>query len=67
MLRHLEHPDYGSVPTIGPAVKYSESDIAEGWTAPPTLGQHTRQVLKEWLGADDVRVTELVAGGAAQE
>jgi succinate--hydroxymethylglutarate CoA-transferase len=67
MLRHLEHPDYGSVPTIGPAVKYSESDIAEGWTAPPTLGQHTREVLKEWLGADDGRVSELVAGGAAQE
>jgi succinate--hydroxymethylglutarate CoA-transferase len=67
MLRHLEHPGYGRVPTIGPAVKYSASDIAAGWTAPPMLGQHTRVVLKEWLGADDARVSELVASGVARE
>lgn len=67
MLRHLEHPDYGRVPAIGPAVKYSGSDIAAGWTAPPTLGQHTREVLKEWLGAADARVTALVTAGAARE
>jgi crotonobetainyl-CoA:carnitine CoA-transferase CaiB-like acyl-CoA transferase len=66
MLRHLEHPRYGRVPAIGPAVKYSASDVAAGWTAPPALGEHSRAVLKEWLGIDDRRVDELVAAAVVQ-
>lgn len=66
MLGHLEHPVYGRVPTLGPAVKYSGSDITAGWTAPPEIGQHTRAVLEEWLDLDDRRVDELVAAGAVQ-
>jgi succinate--hydroxymethylglutarate CoA-transferase len=51
MLSHLDHPGYGRVPTIGPAVKYGDFDIAEGWTAPPLLGEHREAVLREWLPA----------------
>lgn len=50
MLRHLEHPVYGRLPTLGPAVKYSAFDIAAGWTAPPLKGEHSDQVRTEWLG-----------------
>jgi succinate---hydroxymethylglutarate CoA-transferase len=66
MLRHLEHPAYGKVPTLGPAVKYSGSDIAAGWTAPPAVGEHTRVVLEEWLGLSDRRVNDLLATGVVQ-
>ena len=46
----LKHPLYGEVPSLGPAAKYSTFDVAQGWTAPPLLGEHTDAVLKEWLG-----------------
>jgi len=50
MVQHVEHPDYGRIPVVGPAVKYSEFDIAAGWQAPPELGEHTGAVLSDWLG-----------------
>jgi succinate---hydroxymethylglutarate CoA-transferase len=49
MLQHLQHPTYGELPTIGPAVKYGSFDITEGWSAPPLLGEHTEAVLHDWL------------------
>jgi len=50
MLLSIPHPIYGSLPTLGPAVKYSGFDIADGWKAPPLLGEHTAQVFADWLG-----------------
>ena len=50
MLRHLDHPAYGRVPTLGPAVKYSGFDVTDDWSAPPLKGEHTEQVLHDWLG-----------------
>jgi succinate--hydroxymethylglutarate CoA-transferase len=54
MLLSLDHPRYGSISTIGPAVKYSGFEIAEGWRAPPLLGEHTDQVYADWLGEADM-------------
>ncbi len=62
MLRQLEHPSYGRLPTIGPAVKYSGFDIAAGWQAPPLLGEHTAQVIDEWLGEGAARAAGSGAG-----
>ncbi len=53
MKRTVEHPTYGTVPTIGPAVKYTGFDIAADWTAPPLTGEHTRDVLRDWLDISD--------------
>lgn len=50
MLRPVEHPSYGTLPQIGPASKYSAFRVEEGWTAPPLLGEHSEEVLREWLG-----------------
>ena len=37
------------------------------WTAPaPTLGQHTREVLRD-LGFSDARIAAFIASGAARE
>jgi succinate---hydroxymethylglutarate CoA-transferase len=49
MLRWLEHPEHGKVPTLGPAVKYSGFDVTAGWQAPPGIGEHGDEVLAEWL------------------
>jgi len=50
MLRPVEHPGYGTLPQMGPASKYSSFRVEEGWTAPPLLGEHSEEVLREWLG-----------------
>ncbi|MCJ2052894.1 CaiB/BaiF CoA transferase family protein [Methylobacterium sp. J-070] len=57
----LDHPTYGTVPTLGPAARYSEFDITAGWTAPPQLGEHSTEVLSEWLGYSHLRIEELRA------
>jgi succinate--hydroxymethylglutarate CoA-transferase len=55
----LNHPLYGEVPSLGPAVRYSSFDVAQGWTAPPLLGEHTDAVLKEWLGLTSTDIAAL--------
>ncbi|TAN14566.1 MAG: CoA transferase [Rhizobiaceae bacterium] len=50
MVQAIEHPTHGEMPVIGPAVKYSECDVAAGWTAPPEIGEHSDAVLCDWLG-----------------
>jgi len=52
MLQHVEHPIYGQIPVIGPAVKYGSFDIVESWSAPPLAGEHTDEVFSEWLGGE---------------
>jgi succinate--hydroxymethylglutarate CoA-transferase len=54
MLASMKRPDGTEMPVIGPAVKYSSFDIAAGWTAPPALGEHREEVLREWLGAAQI-------------
>jgi succinate--hydroxymethylglutarate CoA-transferase len=50
MQQELKHPQYGAVPSLGSAIKFSSFDVHEGWSAPPLLGQDTDAVLAEWLG-----------------
>lgn len=52
MQLELKHPQYGAVPSLGSAIKFSSFDVHEGWTAPPLLGEDTRAVLREWLGTE---------------
>ncbi len=52
MQLELKHPQYGAVPSLGSAIKFSSFDVHEGWTAPPLLGEDTEAVLREWLGTE---------------
>lgn len=52
MQLELEHPQYGAVPSLGSAIRFSSFDVHAGWTAPPLLGEHTQAVLREWLGTE---------------
>ncbi|XP_060516666.1 succinate--hydroxymethylglutarate CoA-transferase [Cylas formicarius] len=58
IVQTLDHPIAGKVKVVGPPVKYSGGGN-EIRTAPPTLGQHTDEVLKDLLGYDDGRIKQL--------
>ena len=62
MVQKVRHPHYGEISVIGPAVKYSGCDITQGWTAPPEVGEHTTEVLHEWLGVDEVAPLQTKTG-----
>ena len=49
-MRHsLQRGDGVDLPTIGPAVKYSSFEVTQGWSPPPRVGEHTAEVLRDWL------------------
>jgi crotonobetainyl-CoA:carnitine CoA-transferase CaiB-like acyl-CoA transferase len=47
---------------IGSPMKFSETPVDYRY-APPTLGQHTDEVLKEWLGLDPEAISKLRSDG----
>lgn len=51
MIQEVEHAEYGRVSLIGSAIKFDDLDLAADWRAPPLFGEHTEQVLADWLGA----------------
>lgn len=56
----LPHPTAGSAPGVANPIKFSESPV-EYRSAPPTLGQHTDEVLANVLGFDEDRLAALRA------
>jgi len=57
----LPHATAGSVPQVANPVKFSATPV-EYKRAPPILGEHTEEVLREKLGYDDERIAQLRAG-----
>ncbi|KIV95166.1 hypothetical protein PV10_02847 [Exophiala mesophila] len=62
MVQEIEHDSCGKIEVVSPPVKYSESVIGIR-SAPPTLGQHTDEVLTEVLGWSGEDVQKLKADG----
>ena len=60
MIVEVEHPEGGSYEATGTPFKLSAAG-EERFTPPPTLGQHTAEVLRDVLGYDDERVAQLYA------
>lgn len=63
LVRHLAHTAAGQVPTIANPVWFSESPV-DYRSAPPTLGQHTRDVLQNVLGYSTAKIAALADAGA---
>jgi succinate--hydroxymethylglutarate CoA-transferase len=59
MLCHVQHPAYGELPQLGPAIKYSGFDVGADWKAPPLLGEHSEEILREWLNMDGDEIASL--------
>ena len=60
MLVDVPHRNGGSVKIPGNPIKLSEVTDEE-FLAPPLLGEHTREVLMEWLGYSDEDLESLDA------
>ncbi|QRF61678.1 CaiB/BaiF CoA-transferase family protein [Variovorax paradoxus] len=56
----VEHATAGSIPLVANPIRLSASPVAYR-RAPPTLGQHTREVLADELGCDAGRIDRLAA------
>lgn len=54
----MPHPLAGEVPLVANPMRLSGSPVTYR-RAPPTLGQHTDEVLAQWLQLDDAAVTAL--------
>lgn len=60
--RHHEHPVMGHTPYAGH--QYRISNYANGPLGPaPTLGQHSFEILSEFLGIDDAAIAQAYASG----
>lgn len=58
LVKTLKHEVAGDVKVVGPPVVYSHASNTAR-SAPPTLGQHTDDVLKTVLGYDDAKIAQL--------
>jgi len=62
MRREVAHPLAGPTAIAGSPIQLSGTPLSEP-TAPPLLGQHTREVLAELLGLDDGEIERLRGAG----
>ncbi|MBX3628282.1 MAG: CoA transferase [Rhizobacter sp.] len=58
MRKEIDHPTVGRMPLLGNPIKFSVTPV-QYRRAPPTLGQHTAEVLREFAGADDAQLQAL--------
>ena len=60
----LPHPLAGDLPLVANPLRLSGSPVVYH-TAPPTLGEHTGEVLDQWLGLTSVELAELRGRGTS--
>ena len=63
MLKEVDHPTAGKVKQVGPVLKLSGTPCVMG-DAPPTLGQHTEEVLRGLAGYSEDEIKSLRMKGA---
>ena len=62
MVSHIPHPTAGSIANVRLPITLEKSPLAPA-VAAPTLGQHTREVLRDVLGLGSARIGELDEAG----
>jgi crotonobetainyl-CoA:carnitine CoA-transferase CaiB-like acyl-CoA transferase len=62
----VEHPAVGPIELVRTAVRIDDG-ATPATAAPPRLGEHTREILRDLLGRADSEIDALAASGAIQE
>ncbi len=62
MVVEIDHPTCGPIKLVNTPVKYSEATPSIR-SPPPTLGQHTDEVLRDLLGLSELEIQDLRNGG----
>jgi crotonobetainyl-CoA:carnitine CoA-transferase CaiB-like acyl-CoA transferase len=62
-ISQIPHPVAGSVPNIESPIRLGLTPVSDP-VAAPTLGEHTKDVLRKTLGYDDGRIAALAEAGA---
>jgi len=62
MKLELDHPVAGKVPQVGSPLKFSKTPVCYN-RAPPTIGQHTLDVLRDLLDTSDEQLRDLSQKG----
>ena len=63
LVHFLPHGAGGDAPTVANPVRFSRTPV-DYRLAPPMLGEHTDEILAEWLGLEATRIEELRGSGA---
>ena len=63
LVRHLENSAGDQVPTVANPVSFAATPVRYD-RAPPLLGEHTEEVLREWLGYSAEMIAELRSDAA---
>lgn len=63
LLSRIPHPVLGWLPNIALPIRMSGTPVRDP-AAPPSVGEHTDQILKEVLGYDDAGIEQLKESGA---
>ena len=58
LVRHLTNAAGEAVPTVSNPVNFTATPVQYA-NAPPLLGEHTDEVLREWLGYSEEKIAEL--------
>lgn len=65
LVSQLSHPTAGTVPNIASPIRMAGTPLVEP-VAAPTLGQHTRAILRDCLDYDEERIAQLHAAGVVR-
>ena len=63
LVRQLKHPYDAAMPTVANPSRFSATPVSYR-QAPPLLGQHTAEILADWLGYSADKVAHLKSVGA---
>ncbi len=63
LVKYQRHPLDDELPTVANPVRFSDTPVGYE-KAPPMLGQHTDEVLREWLGYSAASIDSLRQAGA---
>jgi crotonobetainyl-CoA:carnitine CoA-transferase CaiB-like acyl-CoA transferase len=61
-----DDPLHGEMPMMALPLDFSDAEFSV-YRHAPELGEHTREILKEWIGYTDEQIDELISWGAIQE